>query len=1180
MLSLGTGGPLVPAPKALAACCLPLDLRGYSMHHPRNITWTLLLARLLVSALLFAPVAAQQPFGFVSIDCGGVNHLDPITGIEWVSDSAFLNSANELADEGTAIAARVELDDAEPSSRDNAEQQKTALAFIPDHKSRSKYCYNLNVSYNAFNSTNYLVRAIFPSSNLTALDSANVSLNVYGTRFYFTVDSTFVKTIDLDPFKSQIVELVVTPLDWKIFICLVPLEDRSSMPAISSLELRRLSGNLYDRRSDTQANTASDSRLQTTYLITVSRLNFGGEEDLPAVRYPSDPYDRLWYPARIPEEKLSDIKASRSNLLVQPDTSINTPSVVLSSAWEGVNMSSEISFTFNIREAQRDRPVPTFYINMLFLDINPGGGNGSRFENITLESTGLLNSTVDWAVNAVVGPDVFLWYNYKEVFVADFATFKIKPNGSSTLPAMVNALELYGEFEAVTERTAQVDATSIVNFTNSFAAQVDTAGDPCLPVAWDWLVCSIEIPPRITQINLTGKGVTGELDTQFGLLDRLTVLDLSNNSFYGSMPSSLVDVVTLRALNLAHNNLSGELPPFVPNSLVNLESLSLRDNTLSGSLWPLVRALADTVSTLDLSHNQFTGSMPVELGELINLQSLDMSYNELSGKLAIELVNLPLVKNLYLQMNGLDGMVPDQIWSSGSKLENVVLNNNRFTELNLTTWSQLVLERKSFDAYGQKVSLLLNDIRNVILPSEDDFERIHRPSETGLISPSGFILLGENPWCRKLNMENATLVQRYLCRSDEHDDFWSPRLMKGVDRRVLAAIGVTSGLLILLMSFILLVSLWKVWKRMKELRQIQEALAKDDVRPPFFKYEDLKLATDDFSKANELGKGAFGAVYKAVLGDGSIVAVKRLFPTELNVTDFLKEMVLITGIKHRNLVQLKGCCVRDKQRMLVYEYAENENLAEALWGHKKLHELTWAQRVNICVGIARGLAYLHEELHPKIIHRDIKPQNILLDKDLNPKIADFGLARPAGSDDATQMSSHVGGTLGYFSPEYATLGVFNEKLDVYSYGILVLEIVSGRRCIDFSLPEDEVYLRTWAFKLYEEDRLLNMSEMGLVTMSTKDEIILVLKTALSCLQEDPSKRPAMSQVVNMLMGNSDLAIDLIKELKCQKLTFDDIFDGSILNELDKRQEEQVRGMMYSTSSESSQLIRVDDMVPR
>ncbi|KAL3684368.1 hypothetical protein R1sor_002390 [Riccia sorocarpa] len=1154
----------------------------------RSGSWSVLLFRILLCSSLFYLVTSQNVSEFISIDCGGEGGHDNGTELEWAADTGFLDAAIELGDEGVAVPALVNLNDSTAEFRNNPEQMKTAMAFLPGRALRSKYCYNLPVTHTSLNSTSYLLRAMFPSRNLTANvpNPESIPLNIYGTRFYFTVDSTFVSTIDLDPVEPQTLELVVTSLDRTMHVCLVPLEDRSSLAAISSIELRPLSQTLYPRASvNGQSNTAGNIRVQSTYLILVSRLNFGGVASAPAIRYPFDKYDRLWYAAPLPEGAEFRILAPFIAVIddegARADQDNGTPTQVLSTAWEGLNMTSEVSFSFDIARAREICPTPTFYINMMFLDISPQrNSTDQRMVDVRLEQTGPeFFASSRWASFAPVEKNkTWRWFNYKQPYLAQTATYRIKPSTNSTLPALVNAVEVYGEFDAITQRTSLLDALAIRTFSDSLADRVDTAGDPCLPMPWAWLVCSIEIPPRITQINITSKGLTGELKfgETSGALDRLTILDLSNNSFHGSLPTTLVGIVTLRALNVAQNNLSGELPFFVEKSLANLESISLRGNSLNGGLVSLIKALDDPVFSLDLSHNKFTGPIPVEISLLTNLRNLDLSYNSLTGTLDEKVAQLPLLTNLNLRNNSLTGMVPDVIWSSKSKLVNVDLRRNEFTALNLTVWANTVLLNKSFDAVQQKVSLVANKITNIILPSQDLFQQMHGTvgSESDVESSPGFILLGGNPWCSGLAPTNMTLVQRYLCRHHENEDFSKPIIIeeRGISRSTVIIIGVTCGVIMLLMAFILFLSLWRMMRRMYELRQIQEELAKDDVRPPFYKYEELKTATKEFSKENELGKGAFGAVYKAVLSDGSVVAVKKLFPTEQNLADFLKEMVLITGIKHRHLVQLKGCCVRDKQRMLVYEYAENNNLAEALWGKDRGFDLSWTQRLNICVGIARGLSYLHEELQPKIIHRDIKPQNILLDKDLKAKIADFGLARPV-VEDTTQMATHVGGTLGYFSPEYATLGMFTEKLDVYSYGVLVLEIVSGRRCINLKSPvEDEIYLRSWAYRLCREDKLLDLAAKGLITESNAGEILSVLKTALSCLQEEPTRRPTMSQVVNMLTGNTEVAFDILTELKERNAfaSYGFLQDGSFTTTINSQKEGETHSLLNSTSSVSSQ----------
>ncbi|MED6195487.1 hypothetical protein PIB30_038337 [Stylosanthes scabra] len=212
-----------------------------------------------------------------------------------------------------------------------------------------------------------------------------------------------------------------------------------------------------------------------------------------------------------------------------------------------------------------------------------------------------------------------------------------------------------------------------------------------------------------------------------------------------------------------------------------------------------------------------------------------------------------------------------------------------------------------------------------------------------------------------------------------------------------------------------------------------------------FSDKELRLATDNYHPSNKLGRGGFGTVYKGTLKDGSQVAVKTLSAgSRQGVREFLTEIKTISNVKHPNLVELVGCCIQGPNRILVYEYVENNSLDRALLGTRGINiRLDWRKRSIICMGTARGLAFLHEELVPHIVHRDIKASNILLDRDFNPKIGDFGLAK-LFPDDITHISTRIAGTTGYLAPEYAIGGQLTLKADVYSFGVLILEIVSGR----------------------------------------------------------------------------------------------------------------------------------------
>lgn len=295
-------------------------------------------------------------------------------------------------------------------------------------------------------------------------------------------------------------------------------------------------------------------------------------------------------------------------------------------------------------------------------------------------------------------------------------------------------------------------------------------------------------------------------------------------------------------------------------------------------------------------------------------------------------------------------------------------------------------------------------------------------------------------------------------------------------------------------------------------------------KPTIFPYSILKHATNDFNSESKLGEGGFGSVFRGVLPDGVEVAVKQLSAKSQQGNDeFLNEVTLITSVQHRNLVKLRGCCLKGKERLLVYEYLENKSLHQAMFDKPRM-QMDWQTRMKIIDGMARGLAYLHEGCHTRIVHRDIKASNILLDRDLNPKIADFGLARIFSEND-THVSTRVAGTAGYLAPEYAMRGQLTEKADVFSYGVVVLELISGRPNLDLHVASHATYLLDWAWELYEEENLIDLLD-GAVTWSEDDreEALRVVEMALLCTHSRATLRPSMTAVVSMLAGGSELII--------------------------------------------------------
>ncbi|KAL7149135.1 hypothetical protein ABFS83_05G019300 [Erythranthe nasuta] len=287
-----------------------------------------------------------------------------------------------------------------------------------------------------------------------------------------------------------------------------------------------------------------------------------------------------------------------------------------------------------------------------------------------------------------------------------------------------------------------------------------------------------------------------------------------------------------------------------------------------------------------------------------------------------------------------------------------------------------------------------------------------------------------------------------------------------------------------------------------------------------FKYSALDKATDSFNEANKLGQGGFGTVYKGVLADGREIAVKRLFfNTKHRAADFFNEVNIISSVEHKNLVRLLGCSCLGPESLLVYEYLPNKSLDRFIFDSSKGKELNWEKRFEIIIGTAEGLVYLHENKKTRIIHRDIKASNILLDSRLRAKIADFGLAR-SFQEDKSHISTAIAGTLGYMAPEYLAHGQLTEKVDVYSFGVLLLEIVTGRQNNMSNKTSDySDSLVTVAWKNFQQKTVEELFDPNLVFhnyVNLKNEVLRVVHVGLLCTQEIASLRPTMSKALLML----------------------------------------------------------------
>ncbi|TYG81864.1 hypothetical protein ES288_D01G039600v1 [Gossypium darwinii] len=381
-------------------------------------------------------------------------------------------------------------------------------------------------------------------------------------------------------------------------------------------------------------------------------------------------------------------------------------------------------------------------------------------------------------------------------------------------------------------------------------------------------------------------------------------------------------------------------------------------------------------------------------------------------------------------------------------------------------------------------------------------------------------------------------VQKFPTRGvDLYIRLSSSELDKGKSSKVIVITTVTAGIVVITISALFLwCGMAKQRGTNKRHKQIKHKSYSENVgessigvklqQLPLFNFQELATATNNFHPEKKLGQGGFGPVYKGTLEDGKEIAVKRLSKASgQGLEEFMNEVVVISKLQHRNLVRLFGCCVEAEEKILVYELMPNKSLDAFLFDPVKQRLLDWRKRFNIIEGISRGLLYLHRDSRLRIIHRDLKASNVLLDQDLNPKISDFGMARIFGGDENQANTKRVVGTYGYMSSEYAMQGQFSEKSDVFSYGVLLLEIVSGRRNTSFYNNKDDLSLLGYAWKLWREGNIWGLvDEVILESKSDSNnekEIWRCIHVGLLCVQEYTKDRPTISTVISML--NSEIS---------------------------------------------------------
>ncbi|XP_050288033.1 probable LRR receptor-like serine/threonine-protein kinase At1g56140 isoform X2 [Quercus robur] len=709
----------------------------------------------------------------------------------------------------------------------------------------------------------------------------------------------------------------------------------------------------------------------------------------------------------------------------------------------------------------------------------------------------------------------------------------------------------------------------------------------------------------LTNLVLRNALITGNIPSDIGEYKMLQILDLSFNNLTGEIPSGLFSISSLKFLFLGNNSLSGTLPSLKSEELQNVD---LSYNQLSGGFPSWV--IASSNLQLNLVANNFIfdksnisvmprlnclqrnfpcnrnsplyanfsikcggPEMPAEgiVYEAENSSSFGAAWYYVTNteKWAVSNVGLfaertdqsyvqhtlaQVIATNIPELYQTSRMSPGSLRYYGLGLDNGLYNvslffaETGFDDLSSQTWKSQ--GRRVFDIYIQgSLELKDFDISKEAGGVERALPKIFKANVSENYLEIHLFWAGKGTCCVPIQGYYGPLISAIHVVSDFVSNVPGiPSSNRGKKSRLGLIVGIAVPVGVVSLIFIFAV----FYMKRKPQHNNEDELLGIGPRPNTFSYAELRSATDDFNPSRKLGEGGFGPVFKGTLSDGRIVAVKQLsVASHQGKSQFVTEISTISAVQHRNLVKLYGCCIEGDRRLLVYEYHENGSLDQALFGKSKLH-LDWPTRFSVCLGTARGLAYLHEESRLRIVHRDVKASNILIDGKLCPKISDFGLAK-LYDDTKTHISTRVAGTIGYLAPEYAMRGHLTEKADVFSFGVVALEILSGRPNSDNSLDTEKIYLLEWAWTLHEYNQSLRLVDPTLSEFD-ENEAARVIAVSLMCTQASPNMRPPMSRVVAMLAGDIEVGIVTSKPSYLTDWNFKDI-TSSFLSEEDRKHHE-------------------------
>ncbi|KAM0063360.1 putative protein kinase RLK-Pelle-LRR-Xb-1 family [Helianthus debilis subsp. tardiflorus] len=595
----------------------------------------------------------------------------------------------------------------------------------------------------------------------------------------------------------------------------------------------------------------------------------------------------------------------------------------------------------------------------------------------------------------------------------------------------------------------------------------------------------------LKRLSLSSNNFSGELSTNLGNLSNLQSLVLFGNRFAGPLPNVFNNLTHLEELTAHANSFSGPLPSTI-EACSSLRVLDLRNNSLSGVLITNFSKFPN-LCILDLGSNKFKGSLPISLSNCHELRILNLAKNDLYGEIPVSYSNLSNLSFLSFSNNGLTNLpLALSVLQNCKNLTTLILTKNFHGEeipVNANGFERLmVLAVANSGLTGQIPKWLISCPKLEVLDLSWNRLNGEIPSWIGQMERLFYLDFSNNSLSSQLPKsltELKSLVSLNIRMSrNKHQD----SLSKLEDENYSVPNGLSGGL--------------------------------NGSKPVFFPAsgcKDLTVsniveATNNFSQSNIIGCGGFGLVYKATFPNGSKAAIKRLSGDCGQMErEFHAEVEALSRAQHKNLVSLKGYCKYGSDQLLIYSYMENGSLD--YWLHERVDDeppLTWRARLKIAKGAAHGLAYLHNE--SKIIHRDIKTSNILLNEKFKAHLADFGLSRLLCPYD-THVTTDLVGTLGYIPPEYAQTLIATFKGDVYSFGVVLLELITGRRPVEVGKGKNCRNLVSWVFEMKLESRYSEIFDLLIWDKSCENEMMEVLGIACKCLDQDPRRRPSIEQVV-------------------------------------------------------------------